>query len=416
MATNIWKCLVFAVVVLGAHAWAAPLVWHVSPEGRDSWSGTLATANAEKTDGPFATLMAARDASRKQGGKPRQIVLSTGRFYLKETLVLDARDSHLTLKGAGQGKTVVYGGRRLDGWLKDGDRFWSVKLPADKPDWSFRLLVVNDRVQDRARYPAEGYLEHETKFPVRWMSTAGGGWERKPTLQEYTTMVYKKGDLPADLSVESAEVTICHMWDESTLPIAKHDPIKQTLVFARRGAHPPGAFNVRRYAIWNTRGGMTRPGQWYLDKRLRKVYYWPREGEDMGAATVVAPVIVKIISVTGNKKGKCTGLTIRGMTISTGDASAKRAGFGGASWPGAINTDGAGGVRIENVEVTNVGGWGVRGGANQVVNCHLHHLGGGGVKYWGEGLVEGTHIHDIGLVSANCIGIMGGGVKSVIRR
>ncbi|MCK5806734.1 MAG: right-handed parallel beta-helix repeat-containing protein, partial [Lentisphaeria bacterium] len=59
---------------------------------------------------------------------------------------------------------------------------------------------------------------------------------------------------------------------------------------------------------------------------------------------------------------------------------------------------------------------GVRGGANQVVNCHLHHLGGGGVKYWGGGLVEGTHIHDIGLVSANCIGIMGGGVKSVIRR
>jgi hypothetical protein len=37
----------------------------VSPQGNDAWSGKLQTPNAEKTDGPLATLPGARDAVRK---------------------------------------------------------------------------------------------------------------------------------------------------------------------------------------------------------------------------------------------------------------------------------------------------------------------------------------------------------------
>ena len=36
----------------------------VSKDGDDAWSGRLATPNAEKTDGPFATLAKAKDAVR----------------------------------------------------------------------------------------------------------------------------------------------------------------------------------------------------------------------------------------------------------------------------------------------------------------------------------------------------------------
>lgn len=395
----------------------APLTWHVSPRGNDAWSGTQAEPNEAGTDGPFATLPAARDAGRSAGGQPHTVVLSEGRFFLGGSLLLDARDSGLTIAGAGQGKTLVYGGRKLTGWKKDGDRFWSAALPGDQPEWSFRVLVINDTIRDRARYPEQGYLEHQTDFPVRWMSTAGGGWERKPTPEEYTTMVYKEGDIPSDIRIENAEVTICHMWDESTLEVASHDPAARTLKFKAPGAHPPGAFNVHRYAIWNTREGMTHPGQWYLDKVERKVYYWPREGEDMSTALVVAPVDAKIFNLEGKKEARIREITIRDLTLSAGDAPMSQAGFGGASWPGAIHTnDAAELVTVENVEVTNAGVWGVRGSGLTVRNCHLHHLGGGGIKYGGTGIVEGNHIHDVGLVSANCIGIMGGGTDSRVCR
>ncbi len=38
--------------------------FHVSPDGRDAWSGRLREPNAARTDGPFAGLARARDAVR----------------------------------------------------------------------------------------------------------------------------------------------------------------------------------------------------------------------------------------------------------------------------------------------------------------------------------------------------------------
>ena len=47
-------------------ATAAPglLTLYVAPNGNDAWSGRLAAPDAAGTDGPFATLTAARDAIR----------------------------------------------------------------------------------------------------------------------------------------------------------------------------------------------------------------------------------------------------------------------------------------------------------------------------------------------------------------
>jgi len=206
--------------------------FYVSPAGNDAWSGTLSEPNEGGDDGPFATPRTALVESRKHQGEPRQITFAEGRFFLTETLALDEHDAGLTLRGAGPRKTVIYGGRELTGWRQTEVSLWVADLPADAPEWSFRVLVVNDVLMDRARLPETGYLEHESDFKVRWMSTAGGGWERKPTAEELTAMTYKAGDIPASLNVRNAEVTVCHMWDESTVPVAAHDPANRTLTFA----------------------------------------------------------------------------------------------------------------------------------------------------------------------------------------
>ncbi|MDH7570140.1 MAG: hypothetical protein QHJ73_11205, partial [Armatimonadota bacterium] len=43
----------------------ADIAFYVSPQGRDTWSGTLSAPNQGRTDGPFATLERARDAIRQ---------------------------------------------------------------------------------------------------------------------------------------------------------------------------------------------------------------------------------------------------------------------------------------------------------------------------------------------------------------
>jgi hypothetical protein len=40
--------------------------------------------------------------------------------------------------------------------------------------------------------PESGTFTHESVFDVRWLSSVGGGWERKPTQEELTTLRYAK--------------------------------------------------------------------------------------------------------------------------------------------------------------------------------------------------------------------------------
>ena len=43
----------------------AEATFYVSPEGNDAWSGKLPAPNKQESDGPFATLVRARDAIRE---------------------------------------------------------------------------------------------------------------------------------------------------------------------------------------------------------------------------------------------------------------------------------------------------------------------------------------------------------------
>lgn len=261
-----------SVVTLALLALAAPggpsLVGArcAAPEG-------IPTFRVASGAGPEA-LAAALEASRKLQGRARRIVFEKGHHHLRQALALDARDSMLALEGAGAGATVLHGGVPVTGWRKDGERFWVADLPGAKTgERDFRALVVEGRLCPRARLPREGRFEHESAFPVRWMSSAGGGWERKPTPAELTTLRYRAGDLGPWLSVRNAEVTIYHMWDESMVGLAGHDPATRALTFASPSAHPPGAFGVMTYAVWNVREGMTEPGRWYLDRDAGRVVY-----------------------------------------------------------------------------------------------------------------------------------------------
>lgn len=42
-----------------------PTKFYVAPNGNDAWTGRLAEANADKTDGPFATVQGAKAAMRR---------------------------------------------------------------------------------------------------------------------------------------------------------------------------------------------------------------------------------------------------------------------------------------------------------------------------------------------------------------
>ena len=71
--------------------------WYVGLAGNDAWSGKLAAPNAERTDGPWATLLHARDAvraARKAGDHSAVTVqVRAGTYELTAGLKFDASDS-----------------------------------------------------------------------------------------------------------------------------------------------------------------------------------------------------------------------------------------------------------------------------------------------------------------------------------
>jgi len=396
---------------------------YVAPDGNDAWSGLTAKHDGKGKDGPMATLAAAVDASRKQGPAARRIILAPGRYFVEQTVTLDSRDSELTIEGAGAGKTIIYGGRRITGWHQDGDRFWTADVPeVQQGQWDFRALVVNDRLCPRARLPEIGRLEHENQFTVRWMSSAGGGWERKPTQQELSTMQYRAGDLGPWLSVRNAEITVYHMWDESMMGLSAHDPATRTVTFSSPSKHPPGAFGVKTYVVWNVREGMKQPGQWYLDRDQGRIVYWPLPGETMTDALVVAPRGETILAVRGQKSKPVQNLTLRALTLSATTTPCKPGGFGASEYHGALEMNFGEGTRLADLEITNVAGHALREAGTRelrIENGHFHHLGAGALRtHEGTGRIEDNHIHHLGLMYPSAVGLMAGGNNStyVIRR
>lgn len=376
--------------------------FYVATTGRDG--------NPATKDLPLSTLEAARDAARKAADGPHRIVVLPGDYYLSKTVELDARDNGLTIEAGAGGTVTLYGGTPVTGWQPAGDKLWQAQLPeVHEGKWDFRALVVNGRMPDRSRFPESGTLLHKSVFDVRWLSSVGGGWERKPTPDELTTLLYEPSDIPAALDVKNAEVRVYHMWDESLCGVASHDTQRHALILAPPAKSPPGAFGVKKYVIFNTREGLTRPGQWYLDRTAGRVVYWPLDGEDMSRADVVAPRLERILSIAGTREKPAERITLRGLSLQATTTPLKAGGFGAYAFDGALGLEQARQCVIENLEIGNVGGQGVL--ARQLVDCritdcHIHHTGACAIKADGAStLIARNHIHHVGVYHPSAIAL-----------
>lgn len=404
MNANIaWKIAVVLALVATS---AVAADYYVAPNGNDANQGTPAR--------PFATLEVARDAARASGAGSNRIVVLPGDYFLVKPLELDTHDNGLTLEAAADGKVTLYGGKRVTGWRPDGDKFWSVDLPGVKEGtWDFRTLIVNGRTAEHARMPETGTFLHRSKFDVASLPAMAGFWARQPTLQERTTMEYDPKDIPPTLDLRNAEVRVYHMWDESLVGVASNDLASHTLTFSGRTTMPVGAFGIQKYVVFNTREGMTRPGQWYLDRSAGRLFYWPLPGEDMAKIPAVAPVFERIIDIGGTSQAPVENVTLRRLAIQATTTPLKPAGFGGMhGYDGALRMECLRHCTIEKIEISNVAGLGIRA-ANlvdcQICDCDVHDIGAGGVNVNGSStLVARNHIYRVGLYHPGAAALLAG--------
>ncbi len=344
--------------------------------------------------------------------KNKVITIDNGAYFFEEKIQLTALDSGLTIKGSDD--TKLYGGKRILDWGPKNDKWWSAKLPEIcEGNWDFRMLIVNGRYADRARFPQKDYLIHETDFDVTWRSTYEGGFEREPTYEELTTLQFKKDDIPQTLVPENAEITVFHMWDESLVGVKNIDWENQLITFSNPSGWPPGAFAKhynfdKRYIVWNTEEGLQKPGQWYLDRKNGELVYWPLADEDMGSIEIIAPILENLF-VIGEDEGEVVhNISLTDMTISGTNAPLMSGAFGAKLFDGAISIRNARDCHLNNLSVVNVGAHGIKASGNniKITSCSIHNAGAGAIRLTGsKALIHNNHIHHVGKTFLSAIAL-----------
>lgn len=289
----------------------------VATDGNDSWSGTVAAPDSAGTDGPFATLVRARNAVRalktEQGEqrKPITVMVRGGRYYLETTFDLTAADSGTAEAPitycAHPGETpVISGGRPITGWEPHEGKILKCDLPETRGGaWSFRQLFMNGERLDRSRYPNPD--PEDDLWNGKWANS-----EPDAAALEASNpyIVWKEpGAFPREWSKPSQGelflLPTAPLWGDSCMiRITSIDRENGTIglahstrdfdanpIFWPKEYHRPDAC---RFVVENMLEELNRPGEWCLDGEDGVLYFWPPDG-DIEDSEVVAPVLKRLV-------------------------------------------------------------------------------------------------------------------------
>ncbi len=389
---------------LRAHAAERPaaVTLYVAPDGNDGWSGRLPRPNADRTDGPLATLAGARDAVRRlrTDGRlpgPVRVLFADGTYFLTEPVVFTPDDSGtestpVTYEAAPGAEPVLHGGRVLRGFRQSADGLWTLEIPEVAAGrWYFEQLWVNGRRAVRAREPDQFYyyMRRSVSYGIDPLTGRTADLRNR-------AFVARAEDIRPLLELRRerlSDVTLVayHSWATSLLRLASVDPKTNVVVTIGRSCWPFFRWGAsQRYHLENFRAALDEPGEWFLD-RDGTLYYKPRPGEQIATAEVVAPVSSGFLRFEGDPAGprRIRHLTFRGLRFHFAQYLLPREGYSdpqaaAKTIGGAIQACGVEQLRFENCEVAHVGTyafWFWRGCRDcRVEHCYVHDLGAGGVR------------------------------------
>ncbi len=439
---------------------------YVSNQGDDNWSGLLPEPNADRTDGPLATLIGARNRVRHLfhppvyrnknwvptgNAGPITVQFRGGVYPISKTVEFGANDSAPVTYMAYPGETPIFdGGQRLTGWRVEtvhGRDCWVLDLPeVARGERYFRSLFVNGRRRARPRLPKKDWF---------WIEDVPGKGLDAGFHEGSSQFIAKKGDIQPWKNLTDVEVVVLHFWNDEHMPITAFDGETGLVTSSRRSIFclkdDLQAYNKPRFAkyyVQNIFEALTDPGEWYLDRAKGRLYYLPMEGETPESTEVFAPRVTQLLSVAGDiatgrliQNLRFTGLTFRhtDAVLPPGGfdpvscssledlryfpddvdyASAPQAAF---NVPGAIRFEAAHGCALEHCRMQLLGWYAVEIGdacsAIRIVGNEMSDLGGGGVKIngahsceprerrTGNNVITDNHIHHAGRVFHQAVGI-----------
>lgn len=323
-AIHIFIIVFFTVCIIGENANALE-IW-VSLHGSDKNIGTkekplASVAMALRTARELRRL---NDLSIKDGV---HIKIGKGIYEFAEPLFIRPEDSGTKtsptiIENADDESPVFSGGINIRGWKKMQGTIPGLPKEAQGKVWvadapsvggnilNFRQLWVNNVKAIRAKN-ANGDSMNRI---LSWNHENESCWIPKP-----------KNDLS---SVEGMEMFIHQWWAIAILRIksikVKGDSAQLTFHQPEsriQSEHPwPAPWISNKtgnsaFYLTNAIQFLDEPGEWFLDLKNRKVYYYPRKNEDLNNATIVAPVLETLVKIEGTVDDPVSNIFFRGITF-----------------------------------------------------------------------------------------------------
>ncbi|HIA48470.1 MAG TPA: hypothetical protein EYN96_11005, partial [Candidatus Hydrogenedentes bacterium] len=402
----IWVSVLSVFVSLFATA----TEFHVSTSGNDDWSGTSARPNRAKTDGPFATLDGARTAIgllKSSKGLPKgeiRVTIHGGDYSLREAFKLGIDDS-----GTDE-SPIVYAAKKGD----------NVRLLGGQAVPNFEK-VRDASILDRLDEGARGQVfvaDLEALGIADFGSPVGGGlelffdgqpmmlsrWPNEGFTRIVDTVVedghaihgnkgskvgkFKyEGDRAARWGQETdlwAHGYWFWDWSDQRQEIESIDT-ENSIITIAEPYHGYGYRKGQWYYVYNALAELDTPGEWYLDRDSRMLYFWPPKPIAECEA---------IISLTPNAiiMDNVSHITFERIAIE-------------ATRQTAIRVSEGTGNRIMGCTIQNIGtnAVSISGGSNHgVIGCDITRTGSGGISLSGGDrttleasghFAENNHIH-----------------------
>lgn len=269
----------------------------VSPNGNDENPGT--------EELPLKTLEGAKEKLKNTEADGNITVwFREGTYLIDEKMNFDSSDRENVTYKCVPGEEVTFtGSMEISEWT-EGEINGNKALVAD---------VDTDEVYFRSLFKGEKRLPVSV-WPKEGCFTAKDALIEDALYPEDTTTYFKlhtafyahENEIMDFANVKDVNVRIMHKWCDDILPLRSVD-VKTGRIEVRK----PAAMTIEvddNYVYENVREALSEPGEWYLDRAEKKLYYIPCEGETAENLVLSAPVTDSFIEVNG-----CNNVSFSGI-------------------------------------------------------------------------------------------------------
>jgi len=308
-------CLLFPAGLLCLVSLAGE--FHVAVTGDDANPGTQ-----EK---PFGTLQRAQQAARS-AGPGTTVVVGAGTYHLTAPLSFAEQDSGtaaapVVYRAAEGARPVLSGARELSvaGFRPYQGEILQLDLGGvEIKSTDFRQLFLDGKRMELARRPN---ADPARPFTGGWSYVGGKSEAKQKTETPRDRLAFAAGDVGHYAHPEDGEVNVYsgHNWNNQILPIQSIDYTEDVITLGGK-AHTLGILPGNRYYVRGLFEELDAPGEWYLDRRTKTLYFWPPE--PLTERSVVStPVLTEVIQIGRWAKVPCAYLQIRGFLVEYADSA-----------------------------------------------------------------------------------------------